>query len=147
MKATKVLLSSFVLAGLVSACTNEEFLDVTPDNDALAGRPQVNLTLSTTPSTRMGINDEGLPIFTANHMLGAVLVDKGYSAGGLTVFNNVDWTVVDGHVGNNKWAYNKTNGQFETEGTTAVGMWLFYTKYNEKMTTTRNGVEFYFPQI
>lgn len=147
MKATKVLLSSFVLAGLVSACTNEEFLDVTPDNDALAGRPQVNLTLSTTPSTRMGINDEGLPIFTANDMLGAVLVDKGYSAGGLTVFNNVDWTVVDGHVGNNKWAYNKTNGQFETEGTTAVGMWLFYTKYNEKMTTTRNGVEFYFPQI
>ena len=148
MKATKVLLSSFVLAGLVSACTNEEFLDVTPDNDALAGRPQVNLTLSTTPSTRMGINDGGLPVFTANDMLGAVLVDKGYSdASSSTVFNNVDWTVVDGHVGNNKWAYNKTNGQFKTEGTTAVGMWLFYTKYNEKMTTTRNGVEFYFPQI
>lgn len=148
MKATKVLLSSFVLAGLVSACTNEEFLDATPDNDALAGRPQVNLTLSTTPSTRMGINDGGVPIFTANDMLGAVLVDNGYSnTADPTVFNNVDWTVVDGHVGNNKWAYNKTNGQFETEGTTAVGMWLFYTKYNEKMTTTRNGVEFYFPQI
>lgn len=148
MKATKVLLSSFVLAGLVSACTNEEILDATPGNDALAGRPQVNLTLSTTPSTRMGINDGGVPIFTANDMLGAVLVDNGYSnTVGSTVFNNVDWTVIDGHVGNNKWAYNKTNGQFETEGTTAVGMWLFYTKYNEKMTTTRNGVEFYFPQI
>lgn len=148
MKATKVLLSSFVLAGLVSACANEEFLDVTPGNDALAGRPQVNLTLNTAPSTRMGINDAGLPIFTANDMLGAVLVDKGYSSSSSgSSFNNVDWTVVNGHVGNNKWVYNEANGRFETEGTTAVGMWLFYTKYNEKMTTTRNGVEFYFPQI
>lgn len=148
MKATKVLLSSFVLASLISACTNDEILSVTPDNDALASRPQVNLTLSAVPSTRMGINNEGNPVFTPNDVLGAVLVDKGFTdQTGAKIFNNVDWTVVDGHVGNNKWAYNATSGKFETEGTTAVGMWLFYTKYNEKMTTTRNGVEFYFPQI
>ena len=149
MKATKVLLSSFVLAGLVSACTNEEILNVTPGNDVLASRPQVNLTLSAAPTTRMGIDNDGLPVFTPNDMLGAVLVDKGYTdqANSGTFFNNVDWQVVDGHVGNNKWAYNATSSKFETEGTTAVGMWLFYTKYNEKMTTTRNGVEFDFPQI
>ncbi|MDD6358311.1 MAG: hypothetical protein PUG15_09540, partial [Bacteroidales bacterium] len=82
-----------------------------------------------------------------NDLLGAVLVDKGYTSTADGAGVNVDWTIVDGHVGNNKWAYNAASGRFETEGTTAVGAWLFYTKYNEKMTTTRNGVEFDFPQI
>ena len=144
MKTTKVLLSSFVLAGLVSACSNEEIIDVAQNEVAQSGRTQVNLTLDGAVESRMS-NGTGLQsLFTANDVLGAVLVDGGYDASSA---NQVDWTVQAGHVGNNKWAYNAESGKFETAGTTSVGAWLFYTKYNEKMTTTRNGVEFYFPQI
>ena len=114
MKTTKVLLSSFALASLF-ACTNEEFIETSQKGNDLGARPQVNLTLSTSADTRMGINDAGIPVFTTNDVLGAVLVDAGYtSATGASIFNNVDWTIVDGHVGNNKWAYNAASGRFET---------------------------------
>ena len=151
MKTKKVLLGSLALAGLCAACTNEEIVDAAQNNNAaLSERTQVNLSLST-PSvdSRFGIATDGTLGYTSNDLLGAVLVDKGYATEGENVgnnvWNNVCWNVVDGHVGNNKWAIK--DGIFQTAGTTAVGSWVFYTKYNEKMTTTRNGIEFDFPQI
>ena len=144
MKTSKVLLGSFVLAGLVSACTNEEIMDISQNDATVAERTQVNLTFSNSADSRMGINDAGIPVYTTNDVLGAVLVDKGYSSSG---YKFVDWdvNVNDGHVGNNKWSYD--GKQFTTDGTTAVGAWLFYTKYNEAMTTSRDGVKFHLPQI
>ena len=152
MKATKVLFSAFVLAGLFSACTDENVVETTQGESAVSGRPQVDLTLSVGAETRMSNGTGEQTLFTKNDVLGAVLVDKGYTSvsnDGVNghVWNNVDWEIADGHVGNNRWAYDETDGKFKTAGTTAVGAWMFYTKYNEKMTTTRNGVEFFFPQI
>ena len=57
----------------------------------------------------------------------------------------MNWSIVDSHVGNNKW--NWDGSRFVTEGTTSVGAWLFYTRYNKDMTTGRGGVEYTFPQI
>ena len=144
MKTSKVLLGSFVFAGLVSACTNEEIVEVAQNNATLAERTQVNLTFGNSVNSRMGISSDGTPVFTTNDVLGAVLVDNGYKADG---WNYVDWTVnpKNGHVGNNKWSYD--GNQFTTDGTTSVGAWLFYTKYNEAMTTSRDGVKYHLPQI
>ena len=151
MKTKKVLLGSLVLASVVSACTDENIVDGVQNNVPLTERTQVNLTLSAPEvDSRMSAGSGWQSNMEGHDILGAVLVDNGYAkeaAQGVKFWNNVDWTVIDGHVGNNKWAYNKEEGKFKTEGTTAVGSWLFYTKYNEKMTTTRNGVEFDFPQI
>ena len=152
MKAKKVLLSSLVLAGVVSACTDENIVDV-QNNAPLAERTQVNLTLNVPGVDSRMSNGSGWASNMESHdVLGAVLVDKGYNDDNTLdeVWNNVDWTPIAGHVGNNKWAFDPkagANGKFVTEGTTSVGSWLFYTKYNEKMTTSRNGVEFDFPQI
>ena len=44
MKTTKVLLGSLVLAGMVSACTNEEIIDVAQNEVAQSGRTQLDLT-------------------------------------------------------------------------------------------------------
>ena len=142
MKANKVLLGSFIVAGL-AACTDDKIMEAGQNSATLADRPQVELELTTPVETRTTIaaDDKMQVAYTSNDVLGAVLVDNGYNTG----TNNVDWTIVDGHVGNNKWAY--TGGKFQTAGTTAVGAWLFYTKYNEEMTTTRGGVKFSFPQI
>ena len=53
---------------------------------------------------------------------------------------------VDGNViGNNKWTWN--GSKFVTDGTTAVGSWLFYAQYNKAVTGSRQGVTFKFPQI
>ena len=153
MKTKKVLLGSLVLAGVISSCTDEQIVDSVQGNAALSERTQVNLTLKA-PSveSRMSAGEDGWSsLFETHDVLGAVLVDGGFAKDGESVWNNVKWTVVDGHVGNNKWAWNpeatEEGGAFVTNGTTAIGSWLFYTKYNEKMTTTRNGVEFDFPQI
>ena len=150
MKTKKVLLASLILAGMAAACTNEEIVDVANNNATLAERTQVNLTLSASSvESRMGVDKNGNAGFTSNDVVGAVLVDGGYSATSEdlpnNIWNNIDWTIQEGHVGNNKWAYDGT--KFTTEGTTAVGSWVFYTKYNSKMTTSRNGIEFSFPQI
>ena len=151
MKTKKVLLGSLVLASVVSACTDENIVEGVNNNVSLTERTQVNLTLSASGvDSRMSGGTGWQSNMEGHDVLGAVLVDNGYAAAegnGIKFWNNVDWTVVAGHVGNNKWAYDKEAGKFLTEGTTAVGSWLFYTKYNEKMTTTRNGVEFDFPQI
>lgn len=148
MKTKKVLLGSLVLASVVSACTDENIVDGVQNNVPLTERTQVNLTLSAPEvDSRMSAGSGWQSNMEGHDVLGAVLVDGGYAQSGTHVWNNVKWSVVDGHVGNNKWAYNKDEGKFKTEGTTAIGSWLFYTKYNEKMTTTRNGVEFDFPQI
>lgn len=143
MKANKVLLGSFLVASL-AACQNEEIMEVGQGSSTLADRPQVELTLSTPAEAVTRMAPDGFSTaYTANDLLGAVLVDGGYN----TEKNNVNWTIVNGHVGNNKWFYDTTEKKFKTAGTTAVGAWLFYTKYNEAMTTTRDGVKFHFPQI
>jgi len=135
MKTTKLLLSSFILAGMLSACANEGMLEVPQNNAELASRPQVNLTISNPVETKFTTTGENVKM-TANDLLGAVLVD------GATL-----WTVAEGHVGNNKWAYNTESGKFETDGITSIGSWLFYTNYKEAMTTSRGGVKTTFPQI
>lgn len=146
MKTKKVLLGSLALAGVFGACTNEEIVDAVQNNAALTERTQVNLTLETPVASRMS-NGTGWGVnYETRDVLGAVLVDAGYSASeNWPAWNNVNWSVVDGHVGNNRWAYK--DGKFQTDGTTAVGAWVFYTKYNADMTTSRNGIEFDFPQI
>lgn len=90
----------------------------------------------------MGHQGNGLT-YTTNDKLGAVIVDKGVKD--VSGTNVVDWEIVDSHVGNNKW--NWVNNQFTTDGTTSIGAWLFYSRYNSDMTTSRNGVEYTFPQI
>ncbi|WP_455612574.1 hypothetical protein [Bacteroides sp.] len=77
--------------------------------------------------------------------LGAVLVDKGVKDKDGT--NVVDWDIVASHVGNNKWTWNESKFTFTTNGTTSIGAWMFYSRYNSDMTTNRNGVEYTFPQI
>ena len=135
MKATKLFLSSLILAGMFSACTKENFTEVPVGDAQLAARPQVNLTISSPVETRFTFNGESVKM-TENDELGAVLVDYAKL-----------WTVADGHRGNNKWAYDKATGKFVTEGTTAVGSWLFYTSYKEEMTKTGEGVKTLFPQV
>lgn len=153
MKTKKVLLGSLVLASVVSACTDENIVEGVNNNVPLTERTQVNLSLSASEiESRMSNGTGWGSAFETHDVLGAVLVDKGFIADPPAnwteiQWNNVDWTVVGGHVGNNKWFYDANKKKFVTEGTTAVGSWLFYTKYNEEMTKTRNGVEFDFPQI
>lgn len=153
MKTKKVLLGSLILASIVTACTDENIVEGVQNNMPLTERTQVNLTLSASEiDSRMSNGSGWSSAFETHDVLGAVLVDKGFIADPPSnwsniQWNNVDWTVVDGHVGNNKWFYDADEKKFITEGTTAVGSWLFYTKYNEEMTTARNGVEFDFPQI
>lgn len=150
MRTNKVLLGSLALAAAFTACTNDELVEGFV-NETSRERAQVNLTLNA-PSveSRMTAGESGWGTgYTTNDVLGAVLVDAGYTDAvddaSTVIWNNVDWAVVSGHVGNNRWAFK--DGKFRTDGTTSVGAWLFYTKYNSKMTTTRNGVEFDFPQI
>lgn len=83
--------------------------------------------------------------FDANDKLGAVLVDQGVktNAEGKYIVN---WGISDSHAGNNKWN-NTGDYSFTTEGTTSIGAWLFYSRYNEDMSVNRNGVEYTFPQI
>ena len=141
MKKTKLLLGSLAIACALSACSHKDEAVVANPEATLAGRPQVNLVLSSPAETRLEAN--GLEVnFTTNDQLGAVLVDGGYLAEG---WNKVKWTIIDGHAGNNKWFWD--GEKFSTEGTTAVGSWLFYSLYDEAMTTKRAGVEFSFPQI
>lgn len=138
----KIFFSTVLLAGVLASCSNDDFGAIS-NVETANGRTQINLTLnSDLASTRMGHQGNSLT-YTTNDKLGAVIVDKGVKNANST--NVVDWTIVDSHVGNNKW--NWVNGQFTTEGTTSIGAWLFYSRYNNDMTTSRNGVEYTFPQI
>lgn len=142
MKKTKLFLGSMVIACAFSACSQVEEIEVANPEATLANRAQVNLVLSSPAETRLQVNASGNVGFTQNDLLGAVMVDGGYSADG---WNKVNWNIIDGHAGNNKWFWD--GEKFSTEGTTAVGAWLFYSMYDEAMTSKRAGVEFSFPQI
>lgn len=142
MKKTKLFLGSMVIACAFSACSQVEEIEVANPEATLANRAQVNLVLSSPSETRLQVNANGNVGFTQNDLLGAVLVDGGYAAG---EWQNVNWGIIDGHAGNNKWFWD--GEKFSTEGTTAVGAWLFYSMYDEAMTSKRAGVEFSFPQI
>ena len=142
MKKTKLFLGSMVIACAFSACSQVEEIEVANPEATLANRAQVNLVLSSPAETRLQVNANGNVGFTQNDLLGAVMVDGGYSAEG---WNKVNWNIIDGHAGNNKWFWD--GEKFSTEGTTAVGAWLFYSMYDEAMTSKRAGVEFSFPQI
>ena len=85
MKATKLFLSSLILAGMFSACTKENFTEVPVGDAQLAARPQVNLTISSPVETRFTFNGESVKM-TENDELGAVLVDYAEL-----------WTVADKH--------------------------------------------------
>lgn len=142
MKKTKLFLGSMLIACAFSACSQVEEIEVANPEATLANRAQVNLVLSSPAETRLQVNANGNVGFTQNDLLGAVMVDGGYSAEG---WNKVNWNIIDGHAGNNKWFWD--GEKFSTEGTTAVGAWLFYSMYDEAMTSKRAGVEFSFPQI
>ena len=140
----KILFSAIVLAGMVASCTNEEFENLN-SNDVVKNRTQINLTLTgENAETRFIPNGLNLG-YENSDGLGAVLVDKGVKDKGGT--NVVDWDIVASHVGNNKWTWNESKSTFTTNGTTSIGAWMFYSRYNSDMTTNRNGVEYTFPQI
>lgn len=140
----KILFSAIVLAGMVASCTNEEFENLN-SNDVVKNRTQINLTLTgENAETRFIPNGLNLG-YENSDGLGAVLVDKGVKDKNGT--NVVDWGIVASHVGNNKWTWNESKSTFTTNGTTSIGAWMFYSRYNSDMTTNRNGVEYTFPQI
>ncbi|WP_276864622.1 hypothetical protein [Mediterranea massiliensis] len=145
----KILFSTMLLAGMLASCSDEEFGTVN-SVDTTDRRTQIDLILNgNAASTRLTPTDESFT-YTTKDVLGAVLVDNGVinkanSEKGEEQNYVVDWTISDSHVGNNKWYWD--GSKFATEGTTSVGAWLFYTRYNKDMSVNRNGVEYTFPQI
>ena len=135
MKKKFLFSSLFVVAALVG-CTNEEFSENGQNNDLGVDRPKVDLAFEVGGTdTKMEGIGTGI-YYTTKDLVGAVLVDA----------SNL-WNVANGHVGNNRFHYDKNDGKFVTEGTTVVGSWLFYAQYDTDMTTTRGGVKFDFPQV
>ena len=143
----KILFSTMLLAGMLASCSDEEFGTVN-SVDTTDRRTQIDLILNgNAASTRLTPTDESFT-YTTKDVLGAVLVDNGVKNTAKTNKEQnyvVDWTISDSHVGNNKWYWD--GSKFATEGTTSVGAWLFYTRYNKDMSVNRNGVEYTFPQI
>lgn len=139
----KIYFSTILLAGVLASCSNDDFGTMS-NPEAANGRAQINLTLTTDEtSTRFLPGENGFG-YNSTDVLGAVIVDNGVKTNTAADFI-VDWNIADSHVGNNKWYWN--GSQFETNGTTSIGAWLFYSRYNKDMTTNRNGVEYTFPQI
>ena len=145
----KILFSTMLLAGMLASCSDEEFGTVN-SVDTTDRRTQIDLILNgNAASTRLTPTDESFT-YTTKDVLGAVLVDNGVknnadSEKGEEQKYVVDWSISDSHVGNNKWYWD--GSKFATDGTTSVGAWLFYTRYNKDMSVNRNGVEYTFPQI
>lgn len=138
----KIFFSAVLLASVLYSCSDDDF-GTRSNVEMNNGRPQINLTLSDgSELTRMTSTGTSFT-FTTNDKLGAVLVDSGVVLNGTTSI--VNWNISNSHVGNNQW--NWVNGQFVTEGTTSIGAWLFYSRYNSDMSINRNGVEYTFPQI
>ena len=131
----KVFLASLSLASLLAACQSEDFVKEQAGT-SLPGRPNVKLSLSVDGAdTRLDIVGNGVG-FNADDELGGVIVDPTL------------WTVADDQaIGNNKWIYNTTTRKFETEGTTAIGSWVFYAQYNKAVTQSREGITYSFKQI
>lgn len=132
---TKYFLASLSLVGLFAACQNEEFV-AEQTNSVLKGRPTVNLTLENGADTRLAIGENDVVGYNGADELGAVIVDPA----------NL-WAVQQGHVGNNKFYYDANDRKFKTDGTTAIGSWVFYTQYDKAMTTQRNHIAYSFKQI
>lgn len=131
----KVFFASLSLVALFTACQNEEFINEGVKG-SLLDRPTVNLSLDVnTADTRLVTNGNGVAFSTTDE-LGAVIVDPTL------------WTVEDQQaIGNNKWKYVPASKQFETEGTTAIGSWVFYAQYNKAITNSRDGITYSFKQI
>ena len=151
----RFLFSAAILTAMLASCTDENF-ETANNGQAVQDRTQINLTLQNDgATTRIDMAGETGMKFDANDKLGAVLVDNGVKNNVPTVEEGepqpeqnyvVDWTISDSHAGNNKWN-NTGDYSFTTEGTTSIGAWLFYSRYNEDMSVNRNGVEYTFPQI
>lgn len=151
----RFLFSAAILTAMLASCTDENF-ETANNGQAVQGRTQINLTLQNDgATTRIDMAGETGMKFDANDKLGAVLVDNGVINKVPTVEEGepqpeqnyvVDWRISDSHAGNNKWN-NTGDYSFTTEGTTSIGAWLFYSRYNEDMSVNRNGVEYTFPQI
>lgn len=135
----KKLIYGFLFATAMVGCTDEEFAEKQQTGGFGLNRPVIeNFSFAVgQPGTRME-GDDQTSYFTGKDTIGAVLVDYA---------DQTPYTVVDGHVGNNRFVYNPSTGKFETVGTTVVGSWLFYASYDERMTTNRNGVKFDFPAV
>ncbi len=141
----RFLFSAAILTAMLASCTDENF-ETANNGQAVWDRTQINLTLQNDgATTRIDMAGETGMKFDANDKLGAVLVDQGVktNAEGKYIVN---WGISDSHAGNNKWN-NTGDYSFTTEGTTSIGAWLFYSRYNEDMSVNRNGVEYTFPQI
>lgn len=151
----RFLFSAAILTAMLASCTDENF-ETANNGQAVQDRTQINLTLQNDgATTRIDMAGETGMKFDANDKLGAVLVDNGVINKVPTVEEGepqpeqnyvVDWRISDSHAGNNKWN-NTGDYSFTTEGTTSIGAWLFYSRYNEDMSVNRNGVEYTFPQI
>lgn len=135
----KKIFFGFLFATAMVGCTNEEFTEKQQTDNFGLNRPVIeNFSFAVeAPETRMEGNGS-TTWFNGEDEIGAVLVDYQ---------SQTPYTVVGGHVGNNKFKYNETKGKFETDGTTVVGSWLFYASYDERMTKNRNGVKFDFPAV
>lgn len=135
----KKLIYGFLFATAMVGCTNEEFEEKQQTGGFGLNRPVIeNFSFAVgQPETRMEGNDQ-TSYFTGDDVIGAVLVDYA---------DQTPYTVVEGHVGNNRFVYNPSTGKFETDGTTVVGSWLFYASYDKRMTTNRDGVKFDFPAV
>lgn len=131
----KVFFASLSLVALFTACQNEEFISEGVKG-SLLDRPTVNLSLDVnTADTRLVTNGNSVAFSTTDE-LGAVIVDPRL------------WTVENQQaIGNNKWKYVPASDRFETEGTTAIGSWVFYAQYNKAITNSRDGITYSFKQI
>lgn len=132
---TKYILASLSLVGLFTSCQNEEFM-AEQTGSMIKGRPTVNLTLENGANTRLIVGDNDAIRYNGADALGAVVVDE-----------KTLWTVSAGHVGNNKFYYDESTNRFKTDGTTAIGSWVFYTQYSSDMTTQRDAITYSFKQI
>lgn len=128
MKA-KYILTALCLPALFAACSEEEFAV----ENGIEGKATVNLRLSATygseddADTKM-VNQNGTFLWDNTDVLGACLL----GASGNNIYSN------------NKFVNNLTSpsakADFTTDATTVVGDYMFYYKYDTKMTNDLSGI-------
>lgn len=133
MKA-KYILTALCLPALFAACSEEEFAV----ENGIEGKATVNLRLSATygseddADTKM-VNQDGTFLWDKTDVLGACLLD--------VTNNNVNSNSI---YSNNKFVNNltspSTKADFTTDATTVVGDYMFYYKYDTKMTNDLSGI-------
>lgn len=134
----KFLFSSLFVAAAMVGCTNEDFVGQGQNDGLGVDRQVINVSFGVEePQTKM-VGEGDFIYYTTDDKIGAVLVDHTQKE---------PYTIVDTHVGNNKFNYIANKKKFETDGTMVVGSWLFYAQYDSRMTTSRNGVVYDFPQV